>query len=155
MRIGHVHLKVRDLERSEQYYKVLLGASETDRVNGVFSFLTLGQAHHDIALQEVGADAPLPEQGGVGLYHTAFEVDSAAELLKATNTLEALNTGYSLVDHGISWALYTADPDGNGVEIFLDRRQAESGVSSWNGRSSRLSKAQIESQCQNVTGASV
>ena len=80
----------------------------------------------------------------VGLYHSAFEASDVNELLAAVESLEALQHGYQLIDHGISWAVYSSDPDGNGVEVYLDRRGAPSGAQSWHGTSRRLAKEAIE-----------
>jgi catechol 2,3-dioxygenase len=143
MKIGHIHLRVKNLKRAEDFYMKLLGASCSERVNNQYSFLSIGKAHHDIALQEIGELARHPTQDMVGLYHTAFEVSDAKELLKAIECLEGLGSEYSLVDHGISWAAYTSDPDGNGVEIYLDRRNAKGGSARWNGESRRLTKGEI------------
>lgn len=145
MKIGHVHLKVRNLERAVEFYSSLLGAKETERLDGHYVFLSMGEAHHEVALQQLGEHAMLPSEDMVGLYHSAYEVSGPQELLTALKKVEDLNTEFALVDHGISWALYTADPDGNGVEIYLDRRGAASGKEIWSGRSRRLSKREIES----------
>ena len=144
MNIGHVHLKVRSLERSEEFYLKLLGAKITERLNGHYSFLSMGEAHHEIALQAIGNSAHSPTQEMVGLYHSAFEVDSAEELSMTIERLEQLGAEFALVDHGISWAVYTSDPDGNGVEVYLDRRKMSGGVERWNGQSRRLKRQEIE-----------
>ncbi|NDC36511.1 MAG: biphenyl-2,3-diol 1,2-dioxygenase [Proteobacteria bacterium] len=138
MRIGHVHLKVRNLDRAVAFYSALLGAKVTERLGQHYAFLTMGEAHHELALQALGDDAKSPPPHAVGLYHSAFEVASQGELAAAIERLKALGSRCDLVDHGISWALYTADPDGNGVEIYLDRRQAAGGAKSWNGQSYAL-----------------
>ncbi|MCB0335024.1 MAG: VOC family protein [Bdellovibrionales bacterium] len=143
MKLGHVHLKVKDLDVAVNFYAALLGLKETERLGNHFSFLSFGSAHHDIALQALGHHATNPVQHAVGLYHSAFEVTDAQKLLDTIEKLEQLKHTYALVDHGISWAIYTADPDGNGVEVFLDRRTAPSGLAQWNGASRQLSKQQI------------
>jgi len=143
MKIGHVHLKVAELSRAEAFYRALLGATVTERVDGVFAFLSMGEAHHELALQAIGAGAPVPAPGSVGLYHTAFEVPGPAQLREAVDKLEAMRVEYSLVDHGISWALYTADPDGHGVEIYVDRRRHSGGAEFWRGRSRVLSRQDL------------
>ncbi len=139
MKIGHVHLKVRNLERAERFYTFVLGASATERVAGCFSFLSMGESHHEIALQELGEFAKQPARDAVGLYHSAFEVSDLDELLSAVKRLDELGAAYSIVDHGISRAVYSSDPDGNGVEIYLDSRKSASGSRLWNGRSRALS----------------
>lgn len=144
MHIGHVHLKVRNLNRSEYFYSRLLGATRTERLGNHYSFLSMGAAHHEIALQEIGSDAKQPSMEMLGLYHTAFEVGDPAELLASISKLGELTTEYALVDHGISWAVYTSDPDGNGVEIYLDRREVVGGTERWNGSSRKLSEQEIK-----------
>ena len=138
MRIGHVHLKVRTLDRAVAFYSALLGAKVSERLGQHYAFLTMGEAHHEVALQALGDEAKGLSPYEVGLYHSAFEVDTRQELAAAVDRLKALGVRYSLVDHGISWALYTADPDGNGVEIYLDRRAAAGGAKSWDGQSYAL-----------------
>jgi len=144
MKIGHVHLKVRHIGRSEDFYLNVLGAQRTEDLGEQYSFLSMGEAHHEIALQQIGDSAGSPSSGSVGLYHTAFQVADGAELLRAIERLEERRIDYALVDHGISWAVYTADPDGNGVELFLDRRGAPSGRKLWAGLSRTLSKKEIQ-----------
>lgn len=137
MKLGHVHLKVRDLDRALAFYRDLLGLRVTERLGGDMVFLTFGAAHHDIALQAVGAGAPSPAPYGVGLYHTAFEVDTEDELRAFAKKLTGAGIVVAGVDHGISHALYLSDPDGNGVEIYRDTR-AEQNSPEWNGHSTRL-----------------
>ncbi len=144
MRIGHIHIKVRNLVRAEQFYRELLGAHVTERLGNQFSFLSMGTAHHEIALQAIGDDGNAPTADMVGLYHSAFEVAGPEELLAAILRLETLGAPFSLVDHGISWAVYSADPDGNGVEIYLDRRGAAGGKSVWAGSSWKLRREEID-----------
>ena len=129
--IGHVHLKVRDVERATAFYTDVFDLAVGDRYDR-FVFLTFGEHHHDVALQEVGHDAPGPE-GGVGLYHAAIEVESRADLEAVYTTLCGRGVTVSPVDHGISKALYFTDPDGNGLEAYLDTREANDQMD-WHGR---------------------
>jgi catechol 2,3-dioxygenase len=115
-----------------------------ERIGDTFSFLSFGEAHHDFALQQVHEE-PRPssrQRSGEapGLYHSAFEVSSVDEFLRVLEKLKVNSFSYALVDHGISWAAYTEDPSGNGVEIYLDRRNAPGGTTRWGGRSSELSE---------------
>ena len=142
-RLGHVHLKVRDLARSVEFYTSLLDLRVTEQV-GDFAFLTFGEAHHDLALQALGEDAPAAREHAVGLYHVAFEVADARALLSRYDHLLRMNVPFVAVDHGISWALYLSDPDGNGVEIYLDTRQSHAGADEWHGRSRALEREDIE-----------
>lgn len=142
-RLGHVHLKVRDARSSADFYAALLGLQETENLDDAFIFLSAGHEHHALALQSLGNDAVLPEPHGIGLYHSAWEVSDPGQLACVWDRLAEQGHPFSAVDHGISWALYLADPDGNGIEVYLDRRDAESGSSHWNGRSRRLSRQEL------------
>lgn len=146
MKLGHVHLKVSGITEAEQFYCDVLGLTVRERVNDYFVFLSFGDAHHDLALQEVGVgDTPPRPLGEIspGLYHSAFEVSTARELLECVTRLSERELSFSMVDHQISWAVYTNDPSGNGVEIFLDRRTASDGAESWNGKSRYLDIKQL------------
>lgn len=149
MKLGHVHLKVSNLEVAERFYTSILGLQVTERVSSHYLFLSFGSAHHDLALQALGANAEMPSANSVGLYHTAFEVPDAKSLLAALVKLEELNNPIALVDHKISWAIYSEDPDGNGVEIYLDRRNSSGGDKSWQGASRRLTKEQLVNEIKN------
>lgn len=137
-RIGHVHLKVRDLERSVDFYRAVLGLEVTERAGRGFAFLSGGDAHHELALQEVGEGAGPQPRRSVGLYHTAWEVPDREAFAHARETLSEAGVSARAVDHGISWALYFRDPDGLGVEIYLDRRDAADGTEQWRGRTRPL-----------------
>lgn len=134
MKLGHVHLKVRDLESAERFYGSVLGFRVTERVANRFVFMSLGTAHHDLALQRV--DGERPDADAVGLYHVAFEVENEEEFTSVVERLQQVCRATSLVDHGISWAIYGEDPAGNGVEVYLDRRA--SNQQTWQGRSREL-----------------
>lgn len=136
--LGHVHLKVRDTDRAVDFYEGVVGLDLTERV-GRFAFLSFGEHHHDLALQGVGGDdAPRSSEGPtVGLYHTAWEVADGDALRATYERLQARGVSVSPVDHGISKALYFDDPDGNGVEIYLDTR-AENDQREWNGENARF-----------------
>lgn len=126
-RIGHVHLKVSDLDRALEFYRNLLGFELTMLYGTQAAFLSAGGYHHHIGLNTWHSkDAPPAPINGVGLYHTAIvypeRKDLAvifARLLKAQYPL----TGAS--DHGVSEALYLNDPDGNGVELYWDRPNSQ------------------------------
>ena len=129
--IGHVHLTVRDLDVASDFYTEVLGLTITE-THGRFQFLSWGERHHDVALQAVGPDAPGPSSG-VGLYHAAMEVADAAGLTTIFERLQDRGVPVTPVDHGISKALYFSDPDGNGLEVYLDTR-AENDQEKWTGR---------------------
>jgi len=122
-RIGHVHLKVADLERAIDFYHGVLGFSVTQRMGDSAAFLSAGGYHHHIGLNtwESKSGAP-PPPGATGLYHVAIVYPSRAALADALRRLR--NAGIRLdgaSDHGVSEALYLRDPDGNGVELYWDR----------------------------------
>ncbi len=142
-RIGHVHLKVRDAARSAAFYGRVFGLKVTESVGDHFVFMSAGKAHHDLALQSVGRGAAGPNQRAVGLYHSAFEAATAAQLLEVLERLSAMSVDVALVDHGISWAGYFDDVDGNGVEVYLDRRGASGQSGNWSGRSKPLRLEQV------------
>lgn len=125
--IGHVHLKVADLERAISFYHGVLGFEITERWGSEAAFLSAGGYHHHIALntwQSLGGSPP--PLGTTGLYHLAILYPSRAALADALRRL--LNAGIRLdgaSDHGVSEALYLRDPDGNGVELYRDRPREE------------------------------
>ena len=125
--IGHVHLKVADLERSIAFYRDVLGFELTQRYGRQAAFLSAGGYHHHIGLntwESQGGSPPPP--GTTGLYHVAILYPTRAALGDALRRLVA--AGVSLdgaSDHGVSEALYLRDPDQNGVELYWDRPQAD------------------------------
>ena len=125
-RIGHVHLKVSDLDRALHFYRDLLGFELTQRYGMGAAFLSAGGYHHHIGLNtwySKGA-GPAPEQAA-GLFHTAILYPERKDLARILRRL--LDAGYPLTgasDHGVSEALYLNDPDGNGVELYWDRPKA-------------------------------
>jgi catechol 2,3-dioxygenase len=123
VRIGHVHLKVADLERAIGFYRDVLGFEVTQRMGRQAAFLSAGGYHHHIGLntwESAGGRAPAP--GTTGLYHVAILYPTRAELGDALRRL--MKAGIPLegaADHGVSEALYLRDPDDNGVELYWDR----------------------------------
>lgn len=134
MALGHVHLKVHDLDRAVAFYTQVFGLQLVERMGNHYAFLSAGHHHHDIALQNVGANAPAPPPHATGLYHVAFEVPSRSAFADAYRTLIAAGVDVATVDHLISWALYFYDPDGNGLEIYWDTRGQPGGNTLWRGR---------------------
>lgn len=137
-RLGHAHLKVRDLDRSVAFYTAVLGLSVTEIVAHRYAFLSGGPQHHELALQALGPNAPHPSPGTTGLYHVAFEVPDKPAFGRAYRRLAAEGVAVNLVDHFISWAMYFADPDGNGLEIYVDTRRERGGRAVWRGESRPL-----------------
>ena len=126
-RIGHVHLKVADLERALAFYRDVLGFEVTQRIGNSAAFLSAGGYHHHIGLntwESQGGQAPAA--GTTGLFHLAILYPTRAELGDALRRL--VEAGVPLdgaSDHGVSEALYLRDPDGNGVELYWDRPQEQ------------------------------
>jgi len=121
--IGHVHLKVADLERSLAFYRDVLGFRVTQRMGSQAAFLSAGGYHHHIGLNtwESAGGSP-PPVGSTGLYHVAVRYPTRAELADALRrVVEADIPLDGASDHGVSEALYLRDPDGNGVELYWDR----------------------------------
>ena len=122
-RIGHVHLKVADLEKSLEFYRGLLGFELTTTYGNQAAFISAGGYHHHIGLNTWHSEnAPPAKRDGVGLYHTAILYPTRKDLAMIYDRLRRAYyplTGAS--DHGVSEALYLDDPDGNGVELYWDR----------------------------------
>lgn len=122
-RIGHVHLKVADLDRALAFYSGILGFEITQRYGSQAVFLSAGGYHHHIGLNtwESKGGAP-PPPGTTGLYHIAILYPTRAELADALERLiQAKWPLDGAADHGVSEALYLRDPDGNGVELYWDK----------------------------------
>jgi catechol 2,3-dioxygenase len=125
--VGHVHLKVADLDRAIAFYAGVLGFEVQQRYGTQAAFLSAGGYHHHIGLntwESAGGTPPPP--GHTGLYHTAFLFPDRASLGAAMKRV--IDAGIPLdgaADHGVSEAIYLRDPDGNGVELYRDRPQAE------------------------------
>lgn len=121
--IGHVHLKVADLERALAFYVDVLGFSVTQRYGGQAAFVAAGEYHHHIGLntwESAGGSPPPP--GATGLYHVAILYPTRAALADAFRRLLAAGVALDgASDHGVSEALYLRDPDGNGIELYRDR----------------------------------
>ena len=124
-RIGHVHLKVADLDRAIAFYRDVLGFELTQRYGTQAAFLAAGGYHHHIGLNtwdSAGGSAPAP--GTTGLYHLAILYPTRPELADALRRLNAARVQLDgASDHGVSEALYLRDPDDNGVELYWDRPQ--------------------------------
>lgn len=122
-RIGHVHLKVANLERSLKFYRDLLGFEVTTRYGEQAAFISAGGYHHHIGLNTWHSkDAPPAPINGVGLYHTAILYPNRKDLATIFDRLRKASYKLSgASDHGVSEALYLNDPDGNGVELYWDR----------------------------------
>ena len=142
-KIGHAHLKVRDLDRAIAFYTRFFDLKLVERVDDHYAFLTGGSFHHEIALQNVGPHAPPPPSHGTGLYHVAFEVPDRRSFALAYRALVEAGVPVATVDHLISWAMYFDDPDGNGLEIYWDTRTEPGGQKLWRGRNVPLPEEKI------------
>lgn len=122
-RIGHVHLKVADLDRALAFYCGVLGFELTQRYGQEAAFVAAGGYHHHIGLntwESKGGSSP--PRGTTGLYHVAILYPARATLADALRRLEAAGVPLDgASDHGVSEALYLRDPDGNGLELYWDR----------------------------------
>ncbi|MEX1062942.1 MAG: VOC family protein [Balneolaceae bacterium] len=123
--VGHIHLKVTDLERALKFYRDLLGFQLTTMYGDQAAFLSAGGYHHHIGLNtwhsQGGSPAP---RRSAGLYHAAFLYPTRKDLARIVQRL--IDNGYPISgasDHGVSEAIYLDDPDGNGVELYRDRPQ--------------------------------
>src|SRR5580692_4914678 len=123
VRIGHVHLKVADLERALAFYRDVLGFEVTQRYGQQAAFLSAGGYHHHIRMNTWESAGGLPPPSGTtGLYHFAILYPTRATLADALRRL--VSAGIEIEgasDHGVSEAIYLRDPDGNGLELYCDR----------------------------------
>ena len=127
VQIGHVHLKVADLERALGFYCGVLGFELTQRYGSSEAFVSAGGYHHHIGLNTwESRGGSQPPAGSTGLYHLAIRYPDRRTLADALRRLEAAGVPLEgASDHGVSEALYLRDPDGNGVELYWDRPEAE------------------------------
>ncbi|MBV9077650.1 MAG: VOC family protein [Methylobacteriaceae bacterium] len=127
VRIGHVHLKVADLDRALGFWRDVLGFEVTQRYGRQAAFLSAGGYHHHIGLNTWdSAGGGPPEPGATGLYHVAILYPTRSLLADAVRRL--VSAGIPIEgasDHGVSEAIYLSDPDRNGVELYWDRPEAK------------------------------
>ena len=121
--IGHVHLKVSDIEKSLAFYHDILGFEITQRFGSSAAFISAGGYHHHIGLNTWHSKGAGPAQeNAVGLYHTAIVYPTKKDLAEIVQRLQSLDYPFTgSADHGVSIAFYLNDPDGNGVELYWDR----------------------------------
>jgi catechol 2,3-dioxygenase len=126
-RIGHVHLKVANLQRAIDFYCGVLGFELTQRLGSQAAFVSAGGYHHHIGLNTwESLDGPPPPARSTGLYHLAILYPTRAALADALRRLQAAGVPLDgASDHGVSEALYLRDPDQNGVELYWDRARQE------------------------------
>ena len=125
--IGHIHLKVSNLERSIKFYTEILGFEVMIQMGNSAAFLSAGGYHHHIGLNTwESANGAKPPEGSTGLYHFAILVPSRKELARVLKRLMDNKWPIEGVsDHGVSEAIYLNDPDGNGIEIYTDRPRSK------------------------------
>ncbi len=128
IRLGHVHLKVRDLNASLPFYTDWLGLNVTKRI-GRFAFLAIAGEHHSLALEEVGARAENPSRFALGPTHFALEVSHEAIFFALRGRTQDVGLPFTSQYTGISWSFGVRDPDGNDIEIYVDRRQTRTEAS--------------------------
>jgi len=122
-RIGHVVIKVRDLERSAKFYTEVMGLQimKMERGFKMGFFASNGRDHHEIAAMEVGPDAPVPAPRSIGLSHIAFRLRDEAHLRAAYEDLKAHGVKITTaINHGVTKSVYFSDPDGNQLEVYCD-----------------------------------
>src|SRR3990170_2098529 len=122
-RLNHAVLWVRDADAAAEFYHRVFGFEELERPAGMraaFMRSPFGGNHHDLGLFEVGAAAPRPPRGSVGLYHLAWEIDTIESLAAMAQSLTALGALTGASDHGVSKSLYGRDPDGNEFEVMWE-----------------------------------
>jgi len=122
-RLNHAVLFVRDADAAAEFYRSAFGFEELSRPQGmraVFMRSPSGGNHHDLGLFEVGAEAPRPPRGSVGLYHLAWQIDTIEGLAEMASSLQGLGALTGASDHGVSKSLYGRDPDGNEFEVMWE-----------------------------------
>ncbi|MGQ0643712.1 MAG: VOC family protein [Gemmatimonadaceae bacterium] len=120
--IGHVHLRVADLERALTFYTEVLGFELMQRYGDQAAFVSAGGYHHHVGLntwQSLGGTPPPP--GHTGLYHVAIRYPTRKDLARAVRQVVDAGVRVGASDHGVSEAIYLTDPDGNGIELYRDR----------------------------------
>ena len=121
--LGHVVLRVTDRDRAEQFYGEVLGlpiCARLDESGFKMAFFSLGN-HHDFAVMEVSGEGSTRSESAVGLHHVAFNIGTTLdELREAKTKLNAEGIAVHPVDHEVTKSLYFEDPDGNGVELYVD-----------------------------------
>jgi catechol 2,3-dioxygenase len=125
--LGHVVLRVTDRERAERFYGDLLGlpvCARLDEGGARMTFFTLGN-HHDFAVMEVSGEGSSHSETAVGMHHVAFKIGTTIDALReAKAALDAAGIASTPIDHEVTKSLYFTDPDGNGVELYVDASDA-------------------------------
>lgn len=127
MYLGHVNLYVRNAERAKNWYENVLGLHTYDYRPGFAAFMSADtDQSHEVALMQLGDDAPLQMRGQVGLNHMAWRLETLDDLKDFYRRIKAAGVKMDhIADHGISLGIYLRDPDGNGVEVYYELPRAE------------------------------
>ena len=123
--VGHVNLRVQDLQRALSFYRDVIGLTVTQK-DEQSAFLAAGDYHHHVALNVWGGPATSPPQGAAGLHHFALRLPDRQSLAEVV--VRIIRSGHDLLgatDHGVNLAVYLRDPDGNGLELMVDRPSSE------------------------------
>jgi phospholipase/carboxylesterase len=132
--LGHVQLKVRNLERAIRFYIRFLGLHLVERTGNAYAFLAANGSHHELALQNVGANGHLPDADSVGLAVLGFQVADGVAFAQVYKQLITANIPVIATDHQVRWAIYFKDPDGNDLEVYVDTRHLRGKADLWQGR---------------------
>ena len=124
--LGHLVIKVRDLERSERFYTQFMGLNITGRVPDRMVFMSAqSESSHELAIASVGDEAPGPQERQVGLAHMAWQMDTMDDLRDVHRRLKEGGQEFHIGDHGMSLGIYFQDPDGNEIETFYELSRDE------------------------------
>lgn len=150
LRLGSVHLRVRDVARSEAFYTTVLGLQVRERVGSWLILARTGNEDHVLTLQGVGLEADRDAERHVGLSHVGWEVPDVWEFWKMHRRLDSAGLRFQAMDEGIRWTLRLADPDGNGLEIYLDVRELPQGRGAWGGRTEPMDESAVMEAIQGM-----
>ena len=121
-RVGHLVIRVRNLEQAKHFYGEILGMQVTDELEGIGVFFRFDDYHHDIGVFKLPENAPGPSKKHVGLAHFALVVDNLGELKTVFQRLKAYQVNIlGTADHGVTQSVYFEDPDGNEVEVYCEK----------------------------------